>query len=466
MFLGLSILKFGNPVILDERIIQPTTLYEAWVFTWPARWGYWFLGPLALIGAGLAVAMKPRWAGPRWLWILPLTWFGWQLVSATQTVDGQLTRAVLWHFGGCLVCYFSGAMVLANQRSLHWLLLGLLAAFSFCLVRAANQRLVEFPQERQLLLEGERTGWTNFAPDVLVQMKRENVVVTTNGIDVANPFIMAKYAKRRVHGTLVYPNALAGALLLLSPACIAAALSKTRHFRTWTRRTIIALTFSLGSATLFWTGSKLGWLIAMALVGVWLLHLKWKPGLKRGVLAAMLVTGSILFAVRFHSYFDAGATSAGARLDYWRAAVHITQDRPWAGSGPGTFQRPYAQLKAPGTEMTRLAHNDYLEQFSDSGIIGGISYLAWILLSLAMTGRRLWGSVEPMPFAIWVGLSGWFVQGLGEFSLYIPALAWAAFTLLGWLVTIAWTTVGSSLPAAKATRSLTANHIDKGQVPG
>jgi len=37
-------------------------------------------------------------------------------------------------------------------------------------------------------------------------------------------------------------------------------------------------------------------------------------------------------------------------------------------------------------------------------------------------------------FAIFVGLLGWFVQGLGEFGLFVPALAWTAFTLLGGLI--------------------------------
>ena len=84
--------------------------------------------------------------------------------------------------------------------------------------------------------------------------------------------------------------------------------------------------------------------------------------------------------------------------------------------------------------MTRLAHNDYLEQFSDSGIVAGISYAAWILLALSVTGRRIWKSRDPIPFAIFLGLLGWFGQGLGEFGLYIPALAWPAFALLGWMV--------------------------------
>jgi hypothetical protein len=36
--------------------------------------------------------------------------------------------------------------------------------------------------------------------------------------------------------------------------------------------------------------------------------------------------------------------------------------------------------------------------------------------------------------ALFGGLLAWFVQGFGEFSLYIPALAWTAFTLMGCLI--------------------------------
>jgi len=37
-------------------------------------------------------------------------------------------------------------------------------------------------------------------------------------------------------------------------------------------------------------------------------------------------------------------------------------------------------------------------------------------------------------FGVWVGVLGWALQGLVEFGLYIPALAWPAFALLGWLL--------------------------------
>ena len=54
-------------------------------------------------------------------------------------------------------------------------------------------------------------------------MKRDHVIITTNGVDVANPAILDKFAKGRVMGTLVYPNALAGLILLLLPVSLALA---------------------------------------------------------------------------------------------------------------------------------------------------------------------------------------------------------------------------------------------------
>jgi hypothetical protein len=434
LFLGLAIVKFGNPVILDQKIDPPASLFDAWTNPWPTHWGNWLLALLAAVGAWLAVTARMRWPGGRWLWALPLLWFGWQVVSATQTADRTLTETTLWHFAGCLACYFLGAVALGHERASRWLLAGVLAAFAFCLVRAANQRLVEFPQERQMLLEGERTGWTNFAPDVFQQMKHDGVVITTNGADVANRLIVAKLAKGRVHGTLVYPNALAGVVLLLWPLAIVLAVNGTRRLLPTTRAVVIALTLFLGGAGLFWTGSKSGWLIGLAMGAVWLFRLDWPARWKWIALVAVAAIGLAAFAFRFHGYFAAGATSVGARFDYWRAAARITIEHPLLGTGPGTFQRPYARLKSPYAEMARLAHNDYLEQFSDSGIIGGITYAAWIVLSLATVGRRVWRCGDLLSFAAFVGLTGWFVQGFSEFGLYVPALAWTAFTLLGWLV--------------------------------
>lgn len=434
LFLGLAILKFGNPVILDQKILPPGSPAEFWADAWPPHWANWILLPLALAGTGLAFGRRVPWPATRWLWLLPLLWFGWQLLSAMQTVDGILTATTLCHFAGCLACYFIGALVLARERAWQWLLIGLLAAFALCLIRGINQRLFAFPQSHQMLLEGQRAGWTNVPPELFAEMKRDQIVIVTNGAYAANPAILAKFAKGRVMGTLVYPNALAGLTLLLLPVSLVLAFNSNNRLRPPLPAAVTALTILLGGMAFFWTGSKLGWLLAMAMGAFCLFRLPWSTRFKWMALTAVVVIGLGIFALRFHSYFAAGATSVGARFDYWHAAVTTTLSHPGLGTGPGTFQRPYAQIKTSTAEMARLTHNDYLEQFSDSGVGGGILYAVWITLSLVTVGRHAWHSAEPIVFALFLGVFAWFIQGLGEFGLYVPGLAWAAFTLLGILL--------------------------------
>ena len=121
-----------------------------------------------------------------------------------------------------------------------------MAAFTFCLMRAVDQRLFEFPQNHQMLVEGENAGWTNFPPELFLEMKREQVIINTNGVDVANPAILTKFAKGRVNGTLVYPNALAGAVLLLFPVSLVFAFNGTKRLRPMIRASVIALVLFLG----------------------------------------------------------------------------------------------------------------------------------------------------------------------------------------------------------------------------
>ena len=445
LFLGLCIWKFGNPAILDHKIIAPKTFEEFLNVPWPLHWANWILLPLAIIGGLLVFKNRNlrqsdkseignrEWE-IKWLWLLPLVWLGWQFLSAAQTVDATLTSATLWQFSGCVACYFLGALLLSREQLSRWLLIGVLAAFAFCLVRAVNQRVFEYPAERQSLVEGERSGWTNFPPEAVTAMKLDGIIITTNGLDMVNPVIMKKFEKGRVSGTLVYPNALAGIILLLWPVSLALAFGATKNMRALVRLAAMALTAFLGAAALFWSGSKLGWLIAIGLAGLYLLRLGWPKKLKWLAVAAVLVLGLGIFAIRFQHYFATGATSASARLDYWRAAVQTTAAKPVFGTGPGTFQRPYAELKSPDSEMARLAHNDYLEQFSDSGLVGGVAYIGWIGMALVFIGRRVWPSRDNVSFGLFAGLLAWFLQGFGEFSLYLPALAWSAFTLLGLLI--------------------------------
>jgi hypothetical protein len=435
LFLGLAIWKFGNPVILERILLPPKSWQDAWENAWPIAWANILLIVLSVVGTILLFTKPLRWPASRWLCMLPLIWLGWQFLSAARSQYPDLTAPTLWQYAGCVICYFLGALVV-GRTGWRLLLIGVFAAFAFCLVRAVDQKLFEFPSEHRMLVENQQTGWTNVPPAGMLELKQNNIIISTNGVDIANPVILAKYEKGRVSGTLIYPNALAGIVLLLLPAALATIWQITRKLRPLVCFAAIGLTTFLGIAGLFWSGSKSGWLIALAIGVLWLLRLNWSRSLKWTVVIAILAGGLIVFGLRFQNYFAKGATSVSARFDYWHAATRTALDHPALGTGPGTFQRPYAQLKRPESEMARLVHNDYLEQFSDSGFIGGIVYLAWIGLLLWTLSRAIWKTADWVNFAIFTGLLAWLLQGVLEFGLFIPALAWTAFALAGCLLAV------------------------------
>ena len=162
------------------------------------------------------------------------------------------------------------------------------------------------------------------------------------------------------------------------------------------------------------------------------LFLPVKRQFKLILLGTALALGLAGFFVKYSGFFKKGAPSVHARFDYWKAAAQTVEDKPVFGSGPGTFAIAYAKVKKPESEMARLTHNDYLEQASDSGLPGMLLYMA--LVAGVLVGAVRKGDRDWVRRAVWLGVLGWALQSTVEFGLYIPAVAWPAFTFMGWLL--------------------------------
>jgi O-antigen ligase len=189
--------------------------------------------------------------------------------------------------------------------------------------------------------------------------------------------------------------------------------------------------------------------VAVTIAGLW--HTRLSPRAKSIITAVALVLALGGFAARYAGYFAKGATSVAARTDYWQAAVKLTAERPWFGSGPGTFRVGYKRLKSPEAEMTRLVHNDYLQQACDSGLPGFLLYSTFVLGSLFWMYRKWRAAGTNHAFVVWFGLAALAAQSVVEFGLYIPALAWPFFALLGWL----WGAEPDGLPTGREEPSRT-----------
>ncbi|PWU12866.1 MAG: hypothetical protein C5B50_20655 [Verrucomicrobia bacterium] len=518
-FLGLGLLKFGDPVLAEKwpqmnlpglmaesGESAPRNIYEFLLSpNWPMVWGYFGLVGVSVIaiasvawgrrGSGVkgqvpsvkghvpsvkrqVSSVRSRGSGVNWVAALPLAWLVWEVVAGSRTVDRGLTEATLAHFSATVVCFYLGFFCLSrvNSTGLFWS--GIFCGFMLMLAVGVDQHFGGLERFRRFFFhQQELYGHGQEIP--------------------AN--LLKKINSNRIYGTLFYPNALAGALLLLLPGLLAwlpriraVPLSGMRERPTpihlpepslssrwpqlfslilvlaaaawlylatdskvslvWLLITgfaivagapawfVASLLSAVSLACLIWSGSKGGWLLMLLLGLVALLQLRFSKSYKIAVVAVVLALGLAGFFLKYASFFHKGATSVVARFDYWRAAVQTATTHPLLGTGPGTFFIAYQNIKKPESEPARLAHNDYLEQVSDSGLPGLFLYAGLIFGGLfCARPRTLDKDVHPNGayrhhFAIWLGVLGWALQGLFEFGLYIPALAWPAFALLGWLL--------------------------------
>jgi O-antigen ligase len=101
----------------------------------------------------------------------------------------------------------------------------------------------------------------------------------------------------------------------------------------------------------------------------------------------LLTLGFIGFTIKYVDSASRGKKSMAARTIYWQAALRVFRQHPILGTGPGTFGAAYKQILPPNAEWAMLAHNDYLEQASDSGIIGFLTFSGLIMGSIAYLYR-------------------------------------------------------------------------------
>ena len=409
--LGLAFLKFVNPAVFDKWVDWPANGYQWVINPWPVAIAYWMLAAVVLLGLLVVrVAVPARW----WLLGLPVAWLGWQFASATHTVDVELTRSTLKHFTACGVCFYLGLFALARLRKPMYFLVPICGAFVAVIAVGIQQHFGGLEASRQYFFTHVYPQTPSVAPEYL-----------------------KKILSDRIFSTQFYPNALAGVVLLLLPVTMAVIWQTERWLTAAARAFLIGVVGLAALACLYWSGSKGGWLLMLVLGLAVLLRMPLTKRWKLSLVSVILIVGLAGFSLKYMGFFQRGATSVSARFDYWNAALRIAVANPLLGTGPGTFAIPYKEIKRPESEMARLTHNDYLQQASDSGLVGFVFYMAFVAGALYF--GRPWSAVsagdqETLRLSIWLGLLGWSLQSLFEFGLYIPALAWYGFACLGLLL--------------------------------
>jgi O-antigen ligase len=113
------------------------------------------------------------------------------------------------------------------------------------------------------------------------------------------------------------------------------------------------------------------------------------------------------------------------RAHFWSGTLQIIRDHPWLGTGLGSFGSVYTRYDTGnGAYRLEQAHNDYLQIFSDAGVVGGLLGLAFVLLLFRTALRRLQSPDRfrrGVALGALAGCAGALVHSFFDFTLHTTA---------------------------------------------
>lgn len=415
IFLFVAVLKFGDPVILNNLLPPPSSMAEVIYESWPVQWG--FVLALGLAVAGLAVI---PWKSLRFKWpmALPAIWLGWQFISATQTISRHLTIPTLEHFSVCVGLFYLGCFALQGVSN-PWPIWAGLGLALCCFLRNGFEQHFGGLEATRHFIETLKNN-----PSLPQEMAN-------------NPEYQRRIASNRIFASFCTADAMAGGIELLLPVSLVFVWQITPKVRTSARWLFAGILGACALAAMYWTGSKGGWMVTVIVGAVALGRSPLTNRQKILIGCALVAIGTAAIGLRYATAPQKQQASINTRKAYWEGALQIAVGHPVFGTGPGTFSVLYgrinAELKRSSEYFARLAHNDYLEQASDSGFPGFLAYAMMIFGCLIFLYRYRFRNSKGFDsfFAVWIGVLAICLHSFVEYHLYIPALSWPMFFLIG-----------------------------------
>ena len=270
------------------------------------------------------------------------------------------------------------------------------------------------------------------------------------------PWPMATTFGLKNHAALYFDLLIGPALALLLVA-----EDKGRQ-RAWAVALGILLAFQLESRT---RGSWLGLVVMAVVLAVVAVRRGQAGGLSHRLYARRrLVAGAVAFALvifalpsEMSGYLgkklerDLEGGSVTVRLTAYRNALHMLPEHPLAGTGYGSFRRAFREhtndphvieVSNEFIYLLRL-HNDPLQMFVETGLVGGLLALV-IAFGVLRAGLVLHARAGPdegrgalLVLGITLGLAASFAHALVDFPLHKPSSALQIWTWSGVLAGMA-----------------------------
>lgn len=131
-------------------------------------------------------------------------------------------------------------------------------------------------------------------------------------------------------------------------------------------------------------------------------------------------------------------TSLWLRFSYWRSAFRMIRYNFWTGVGLGNFGTVYPKYQSLGAGDVRMAHNDYIQVFCETGLFGFLAFCAFWLYFVIDGAKRLVyeqdASDRWMLAGLYTSVLAFLFHTLVDFDFYNPTLAFYLFLFAGLLL--------------------------------
>ena len=381
IFIFLAPLKFGLAES-GTQVAAPKSIGEWIFFSYPNTFAYILIGVIAFLAiltaitAGTDIFKKPS---------VMFSMVGWALlILGILIADKHLppewkNNTIKFQFL-CYGAWFVSANILFQSfEKKRIVLLVLMTAGIIVSLTAISQYNSGLENMRKYV--AKEAGFNNFN-------SYTNFLLTVSN-DEYTWLKVRKLAGNRVFSTFVYPNSLGGFLIVLLPICLAMFNSSKEKIV----KMLAGLTFFLACVAMILSRSKASIVIAAAMLALVFIFAKNAGKITHKKLAVYISIIIICAGAMLFWGYGTGLTgrlkaTGAARGDYWRAAAKMIAENPWKGWGTDGFTRNYPIYKKPTAEATRLAHNAFINVWTDYGITGLIGLMIALLLPI-FTGINL-----------------------------------------------------------------------------
>ena len=362
--------------------------------------------------------------------LFPLLLVGWLISEMGEVTASKRTplrvneKAVLWalglYAGICTLSVFTSEFFLLSLtglvgKTLEYTLLFLIA------FRAIQQPSMPERCLQALLL----AAWLVVLHSLLQQGAIARAVYKST---VRDPILGRTLEYVRMQGPYKNPNDLATYLMVVGSIALSDILHRSRIV--WNRYALVAL--MIGS--LVWTQSR------AALLGFFcgapiFLAIFWKDRRRRWGILLLLAAAVLFFCylARLTLREALTLTDIGSRdrATMWKTAWAMIQANPLWGHGINTFMANYTKYVGDSSRWPAYAHNCYLQIVAETGVVGLVPFVAFLLFLGSCIYETLKIRKDPLLAGLAAGLLAFLVQSTFDTNFYALRQAALFWTLAG-----------------------------------